>query len=278
MTEFEPGIYPDIPAKVYHAGLTTPRPLSSTLAKNLLRKLPEEALWELEHGEHKDAYDFGTAAHELILQGELQTAVELPFDSFRSKAAQEARDEARVEGLTPFTEGKLDDVRRMADVVRAKPENASLLGTGGQAEVSALVECDGIMLQTRYDYLRLPDETHEGFILDLKTVADSAHPRDFMRNGAVYGYHIQAAMYQLVLQLLGYPKLPFIWLVVSKQEPYASSLIQASQVDLEVGQLMLTQAIIRWKAVQAGKQHGAGITQSFFPAWIQYEAEELTND
>ena len=275
---FEPGIYPDIPAKVYHAGLSTPRPLSSTLAKNLLRKLPEEALWELDHDEHKASYDFGTAAHELILQGELQTAVELPFDSFRTKAAQEARDQARLDDLTPFTEGKLDDVRRMADVVRAKPENASLLGTGGQAEVSALAECDGIMLQTRYDYLRLPDEHHEGFILDLKTVADSAHPRDFMRNGATYGYHIQAAMYQLVLQLLGYPKLPFIWLVASKQEPYASSLIQASQVDLEVGQLMLTQAIIRWKAVQAGKQQGAGITQSFFPAWIQYEAEELTND
>ncbi len=41
---------------------------------------------------------------------------------------------------------------------------------------------------------------------------------------------------------------------------------------------MLTQAIIRWKAVQEGKQQGAGITQSFFPAWVQYEAEELTND
>ena len=273
-----PGLYPGIPAKVYHAGLSTPRPLSSTLAKNLLRKLPEEALWELEHGERKDSYDFGTAAHELILQGELQTAVELPFDSFRTKAAQEARDEARLGGLTPFTEGKLDDVRRMADVVRAKPENASLLGTGGQAEVSALVECDGIMLQTRYDYLRLPDEKHSGYILDLKTVAGSAAPRDFLRNAAGYGYHIQAAMYVKVLELLGYGTLPFIWLVASKQEPYASSLIQAQPDDLQIGGGLLEIAERKWAhIIENGWPTTTGITQAGMPGWIEYEAEELSN-
>jgi len=278
MSEFEVGLHYDVPADIYHKGLAEPRPLSSTLAKNLLRMLPEEALWELECGEHKDSYDFGTAAHELILQGELKTAVELPFDSYRSKAAQEARDKAYAQGLTPFVQGKLDEVREMADVVRGKTENAALLNTGGSAEVSALAECDGIMMQARFDYLRLPDTDHAGFILDLKTTAGSAAPREFMRNGASYGYHIQAAMYQTVLQALGYPRLPFIWLVVSKNPPYASSLIQASQVDLEVGELMLAKAITRWKAVQGGNLHHTGITQSSFPAWIQYEAEELSND
>ena len=278
MTEFKPGIYPDIPAKVYHAGLSTPRPLSSTLAKNLLTMLPEEALWELEHGEHKDSYDFGTAAHELILQGELKTAIELPFESFRTREAKEAKAEAESQDLTAFATGKLDEVRGMADVVLAKGENAGLLGSGGQAEVSALVECDGIMLQTRYDYLRLPDETHEGFILDLKTTTGSASPSAFNKVAGKYRYHVQAAMYQWVLQLLGYPKLPFIWLVVSKNKPYASSLIQASQTDLETGQLCLNDAINKWKAVQSGKTASSGITQSSLPAWIQYEAEELTND
>ena len=52
MSSLEIGLHEDIPADVYHAGLANPRPLSSTLAKNLLRKLPEEARWELEQGEH----------------------------------------------------------------------------------------------------------------------------------------------------------------------------------------------------------------------------------
>lgn len=275
---FEFGLHPNVPNDVYQRGLTTPRPLSSTLAKNLLRRLPEEVLWELAHHETKRAYDFGIAVHELILQGGLQTVQELDFDSFRTKEARAARDEAREAGLTPMLASSLTAAREMAAVVREKPENAALLATGGDAEISALVEYDGITMQTRYDYLRLPDETHEGFILDLKTVEGSAHPRGFVRNGASYGYHIQAAMYQVVLELLGYPRLPFIWLVASKTPPYASTLIQASQVDLEVGREMLAAAIVQWKKVLAGETSTTGITQSQFPTWIQYEIEDLTNE
>ena len=273
-----PGLYPWIPNAEYHRGLVDPRPLSSTLAKNLVRMLPEEARWHQEHGEYKQSFSEGTAAHELILQDGFQTVVEMPYDSWRSKEAREARDAAQAEGLTPMLTAQLHNVKAMAEAVRSKPDNAQLLGTGGEAEVSALVEHDGIMLQTRYDYLRLPNEKHSGYILDLKTVAGSAAPRDFLRNAAGYGYHIQAAMYVKVLELLGYGKLPFIWLVASKQEPYASSLIQVQPDDLQIGGGLLEIAERKWaQIIENGWPTTTGITQAGMPGWIEYEAEELSN-
>ena len=279
MTKLETGLHPDIPNDVYHAGLANPRPLSSTLAKNLLRKLPEEARFELEHGEHKESYDLGTAEHELILQGGFQTVAELDFDSYRSKDAQTARDNARAEGKTPLLGKKLDSVKAMADAVRSKPDNAALLDSGGMAEVSALVEYAGVPLQTRYDYLQLPRDGKGGFILDLKTVAGSADQREFLRNAASYGYHIQAAMYQKVLELLGYGRLPFIWLVVSKKEPYASNLIQAQPDDLEIGAGMFEIAVKKWgQIIKNGWPQTTGIRQAGMPKWIEYEAGEIEND
>lgn len=279
MSSLEIGLHEDIPADVYHAVLANPRPLSSTLAKNLLRKLPEEARWELEQGEHKESYDLGTAAHELILQGGFQTVAELDFDSYRSDDAQTARDIARAEGKTPLLGKRLDSVKAMAAAVRGKPDNAALLDSGGMAEVSALVEYEGVPLQTRYDYLQLPRDGKGGFILDLKTVAGSADQREFLRNAASYGYHIQAAMYQKVLELLGYGRLPFIWLVVSKREPYASNLIQAQPDDLEIGAGMFEIAVKKWANIlENGWPQTTGIRQAGMPKWIEYEAEELTNE
>ena len=272
----KPGFYPDVPAEEYHEGLQQdPRPLSSTLAKDLLRKLPAEAKWTLEHGEHKVAYDEGRAIHELILEGDLKTIVELPFDSWRTKASQEAKGSAYLDGLTPMLPRDLDPIRHLAATVRANPDVNALVTSGGQAELSALATIDGVPVQARYDYLRLPDDTHRGFILDLKTVARSASPRDFMRNAASYGYHIQAAFYQMVLEALGHPDVPFFWLVVSKQEPHAHSIIQASSEDLQVGRDLAYRALEIWESIlKDGWPTNTPITQSALPAWILYEAME----
>lgn len=271
------GLYPGIPNKEYHEGLQTdPRPLSSTLAKNLLRSLPSDARYELEHGEWKDSYDFGAAVHELILEGELKTVVELKYDSYRTNAAKDQRDEARRAGGIPMLSHRLDEARAMADAVRSDPEVMKLLSTGGYAEISALCEIEGVPVQTRYDYLRLPDDTHRGYILDLKTTGESAAPRDFQRNGAVYGYHIQAALYRMALAELGYPDLPFFWLVVSTKKPYAHSIIQASEMDLKTGEALARLALEIWgDIIRDGWPKSTPIIQSSFPMWTHYEIEDL---
>lgn len=271
------GLYPNVPNEEYHRGLQTdPRPLSSTLAKNLLRKLPADAKWELENGEYKDSYDFGTAVHELILEGELKTVIEIHHDSYRSTAAKEERDDARFNGLTPMLSHRLDEARAMADAVRSDPEVMKLLGTGGDAEISALCEIEGVPVQTRYDYLRLPGDGYRGYMLDLKTSAESAAPRDFMRNGAVYGYHIQAALYRMALAELGFPDLPFFWLVVSTKKPYAHSIIQASEADLKTGEDMAYTALDKWAdIIKNGWPTNTPIIQSSFPTWTKYEIEDI---
>lgn len=271
-----PGLYPGIPHAEYHAGLTPhPRPLSSTLAKNLLRTLPEEARWNLEHHEDKPAYATGTAIHELLLQGELQTIVEFPYDSWRTTEAREARDGALIEGATPMLTKDLDQAREIVEAARENPAARSLLDADGDTEVSALCEIRGVPVQARYDKLVMPANGDRGLIVDVKTVAGSAHPDQFNRAAANYGYHIQAALYRRVLEKLGHGELPFYWIVISKQEPYAASVIKASEIDLMTGSELVDRAIGIWRNIlEHGWPATTGITESSLPAWAHYEVED----
>ena len=272
-----PGLHPGIPAHVYHAGLTRdPRPLSSTLAKNLLRTLPAEARWHLENHEDKPAYATGTAIHELLLQGELQTIVEFPYDSWRTKEAREARDGALIEGATPMLTKDLDQAREIVAAARGNTDVTRLLDASGHAEISALATIEGVPVQARYDYLAEPaTETGAGYIVDVKTVAGSAHPDQFNRAAATYGYHIQAALYRRVLEELGHGELPFYWIVISKQEPYAASVIKASEIDLMTGSELVDRALNIWRdVIKHGWPATTGITESSLPAWAHYEVED----
>ena len=85
-------------------------------------------------------------------------------------------------------------------------------------------------------------------------------------------------MYVKALELLGYGRLPFIWLVISKREPYASNLIQAQPDDLEIGAGMFEIAVKKWaNIIENGWPTTTGIRQAGMPKWIEYEAEELSN-
>ena len=64
-----------------------------------LLKSPERFRWEREHPVIKDVFDVGTAAHLAILEREqIGARVQwLPYEDFRTKAAQQERDAARAE-------------------------------------------------------------------------------------------------------------------------------------------------------------------------------------
>src|SRR5690606_33998548 len=87
----------DMPESEYHAHPS----LSSTGAKLLLDS-PAAFDWVIRQGhrEEKAAFDTGSAVHAEVL-GVGYGVEELDFDSWRSKAAREAQDEARAAGLIP---------------------------------------------------------------------------------------------------------------------------------------------------------------------------------
>ena len=72
-TTLPPGIHYGVPAHVYHADPSATPSLSSSLARQLLRKSPAHAFASsprLDPGfvpEFKDSFDVGTAAHTAVL-------------------------------------------------------------------------------------------------------------------------------------------------------------------------------------------------------------------
>lgn len=272
----EPGIYPSISNASYHRGLRSdPKPLSSSMAKTLVTKSPAEFKWEAEHRVEKDAYDTGTAVHELVLEGEFKTVTVLNFDDYRTKAAREAKVETYAAGLAPMLERDLGEVRAMAAAVKAS-KLASSVFTDGRSEVSALVQDpeSGIWLQARFDWLR-DDHT---LIADLKTTAKGANPRSFNREIAERHYHLSMAFYRRVLMLLGYDDPRLMFVVIDKKAPHLISVHEVSQSDRIIGDALVKKAIATYAAcLSSGEWPGydTAIHVTDLPAWAAYEADEI---
>ena len=274
----EPGLHDDISNADYHRGLrANPKPLSSSMAKTLVTKSPAEFKWEAEHRVEKDAFDAGTAVHELVLEGEFKTVTVLDFSDYKTKAAQDAKKATYAAGLTPMLERDLVDVRAMAKAVKDS-KLASSVFTQGKPEVSALVQDpkSGIWLQARFDWLTLGKHPR---IADLKTTAKGANPRSFNREIAERHYHLSGAFYCRVLQLLGYDDPAFQFVAVSKSAPYLTSVVELSLMDRDLGDLLVDKAIATYAACLAADSwpgFDTEIYHSSLPVWAQYEAEEIS--
>ena len=88
-----PGRY-EMPEADYHADPVAGGSLSSSVARHILARTPAEVAYERDHPVHKDAYDLGTVVHKALL-GIGPEIVEVDADSWQTKAARQARDEAR---------------------------------------------------------------------------------------------------------------------------------------------------------------------------------------
>ncbi len=223
----EPGVY-DIDEALYHADRSLAphlgRSLSSTGAKTLLDS-PARFAYQREHPVFKDAYDFGSVAHQLLLGGgaQIETVV---ADSWRTKAAQEQRDMARESGRTPILIDDYERALRLVAAVQSHPVAGPIFAhPEGTAERSLYWIDDetGVTCRGRLDWL------HPRAIVDLKTAAD-ASPGKFSRNLVDFGYALQAAWYSEGYTAVTGESLPFIHVVVEKEPPH---LVAVYQIDAD---------------------------------------------
>ena len=235
------GIYLDMPDEVYHAdplrafGLES---LSVSWSKKLLSPgSPARYRWDKDHArvENKD-FDLGHAAHGLVL-GVGAPLVEVDADSWRTKAAQEARDAAYAAGAVPLLPKQIRQVEDMAAQISGHPRFGELL-SGGDPEVSAFATDSetGVWLRARFDYL-----TGEG-ITDYKTTV-CAHPDKFVRSAVEYGYHSQDAMYRDIAAELGLGELPVTFMAQEKEPPYLVAVIDLPADMIAAGRRRNRQAI-----------------------------------
>lgn len=217
----EPGLYPDIQEEVYHADRNS---LSSTGVRQLVRPGGPA---KLRYGVHEDNDDFdiGTAAHTLLLGTGTRIKV-VEAATWQGKEAKLARAQARKEGQVPLLRKQYNATREMVDAALARPEVAALFPREANcaAEMSAYaLDLDTwVMLRARFDYIIfLPGKRVR--VRDYKTSKDAA-PKPFEKGAANLGYHVQAAHYIRVLQLLGYTVEEFKLLAQEKTKPYLTSI------------------------------------------------------
>lgn len=188
----------------------------------------------------KAEYTFGHAAHTLVL-GKGVEILEVDAPDWRSKAAKDARALAS-NTCAPMLTHELAKATAMADAVKAHPFAGPLFDEG-HAELS-IYHTDpdtGVRLRGRLDWLRV----HEGrnLIVDFKT-STTAHPVEFMRKAADYGYHQQVAWYlDLVTATVSGADPTFLFVVVEKDAPHLVSVIELDSPSIIEGRRLNREAI-----------------------------------
>lgn len=274
-TAFEPGIY-DMPEAEYHA-----RPaLSASGAKLLLPpNCPARYRYEQDHKQHKRVFEFGTAAHRMVL-GLGAEWVLLDYPDYRTKAAQQARDEARANGAAPVLPHELDQIKAMAAKLREHHLASHLLCRDDvQAEKSFFWRDEdwGIWRRARLDAYRMPGP---GNMLGCPVVADyksttCADPDTFARNAPGYGYHIQAAQYSDAIAALTGEDPEFFFVAQEKEPPYLVSVIQLDADAIAAGRRRLARAMEIYRDCQAVDiwpgYNADDIATVSLPAWATRE-------
>lgn len=273
-----PGIYQLTNAQ-YHADPVPDGSLSVSGAKRIL-EAPAKYQWERTHPVFKDTFDYGTAAHSIVLEGDETNLVVVDADSWRTKLAQEQRDSARADGKTPLLVADYHQVRAMADAIRQHPIASALLDpTRGKAEQSGFWQDErtGIWRRLRTDWL--PDHTGSGRLLvpDYKTAA-SAEKREFGAAAMRLGYHQQDAWYTEGLRALGVADdIAFLFIVQEKTAPYIVNVIELPQHAKHMGAERNNRAIDTYiECTTTGRWPGYSddVELAYIPRWAEIQHEE----
>jgi hypothetical protein len=232
----------DLPEAEYFAQTHA---LSASGAKLLLPpNCPALFRWAQDHPVHKDVFDFGSAAHRVVLgAGPRIDIIDAP--DWRTARAKQQRDEARAAGFTPLLIADWAQVTAMADAIRAHPLASVLFDpSAGRPELSMFWDDPetGVPCRARPDWL--PDPRGGRLTIpDYKTTV-SAHPDDFAKSVGNYGYHIQHAHYTAGAAALGLGDDPaFVFVAQEKTPPYLVNVVQLDDGAIQAGKVAMRAAI-----------------------------------
>ncbi len=266
-----------VSADDYHADRILDRPsLSASIGKLLCDRTPLHA-WTAHPRlnpnfarEEKDAFDIGTIAHALILQGETATEV-LDFPDWRTKLAKEARDEARAEGKTPILAKHWETVQRMVEAAVAQldaHEADPPVFAPGQAEQTIVWEEDGVTCRARVDWLH--DDRRA--IDDYKTTSASADPAAWCRTMLNMGGDVQQVFYQRGMRALFGENPEWRFIVQETYAPYALSVVSLAPDALALAEKKVERAIEMWRrclATDTWPGYTTRVAYAASPPWAE---------
>lgn len=231
------GLVHDLPADEYHADPA----LSASGVKLLLHpSCPAKYRHERDYGRPpKKAFDFGHAAHRLVLGvGEDLAAIDLP--DWRTKEAKQFKRDCYDTGAVPLLASEMQVVEDMAAALQATPLAAAMLAPdSGAAEVSAFWtdQQSGIRRRCRFDWLRHLTTGRRRIVVDYKTCV-AADEESLQKAFVTYGYHRQAAWYLdgvRALDLHGGLDPVFVFICQEKTAPYLVNVVQPDPNAVRIG-------------------------------------------
>src|SRR5690606_4148843 len=238
----EPGLYPDVPADVYHRWPAA----SQTVLKIMRDRSPAHARqYMLTPPEPTPAMVLGAAIHAAILQPDVfaRQYVRAPELDRRTRAGREAWEqlEAEYPDATILRAQDYDLCIAVRDSVHAHPIAKKLLGGESERSVVWRDRETGVLCKGRFDHINL----RMGTITDLKTTED-ASPKSFQRTIWAYGYHMQGGFYMDASEVHDLGIEFYTIVAVEKQPPYAVAVYQLSPEAIQAGRQELRPLLRQW--------------------------------
>lgn len=282
----------NVSAERYHADeFGDQLSLSSSIAKTLITKSPLHA-WA-EHPrlnpnyapKDKAIFDLGRFVHAALLEENFELVV-IDEDSWKTKAAREARDAAREAGMVPLLIKDFLRAEEMIAAVRPQLEAHSArpaLLTDGKPEQTIVWEdslTGSMPCRARLDWLR-DDLTA---IDDIKTTSASANPEGWSRTLFSIGADVQAAFYLRGLEAVtGATNVDFRFIVIETYPPFALSVVSLGPDVLTLARKKVDYALDLWARCLANDSWPAYPTDVCWAelptweesSWLAREAREL---
>lgn len=228
--------------------------------------------------EPKDIFDFGHAAHGLVLgkgmdieviQKTAKDGTKADADDMKAVSARDHAEAIRATGKVPLLAKDWATVQEMAEALRANELAAALIADGeAEQKLFWTDEETGVPLRSMLDYYR--SGADRLLVMDFKT-AVSASPDRFKRSLIDYGYALQAAFYLEAVRANGIAEdAAFLFIVQMKEPPYLVSIFQPDEEALQVGTQLMRQAIAIYQGcTESGVWPGftTGIEQISVPYW-----------
>ena len=270
-------LHPSVPMADYVADrFDLPPTLSSSIAHRLLTRSPLHA-WTA-HAKLNPAwapdddrdFDLGVAMHAVLLEGKGLEI--LPFDNYRTKIAQTAREECRKIGAIPALKWQADAIKLMLksarDAVELSPDLAGIPLEGLKAEHTAVWQEGETWCRCRPDWLAWDNDV----IFSLKTTG-KAEPETFMRGPLLaHSYDLQSAFELAAIKALTGKDAHYVYIVVETEPPYACSLISLSPEWREFAAAKFRKAVGLWSVALASGHwpaYGEHIYTMDLPPWMQ---------
>lgn len=260
----EPGIY-SLSHEEYHSDPCAVPSLSRSIAKLLIEASPAHARCahprlgnggDAETDEPDEAptatavehRDLGTAAHAAFLQGE-SVVVRIPFDTYQTKIAKQARDEAIAAGKVPLKQGKHDEMLRLVDALERYRARTGAF-TKGKPEQTIVWQEGPVWCRCMVDWL---EDDHAGPMWDLKTTGSRATVDGWTRRCFDGGNHLQPIFYGRGAAAVRDGELPsgFVYVVAETFPPYAIRRFELSPMASGVAAEQIDYAMKLWERCQA---------------------------